>query len=352
MFGLFKQKYFLGIDFGMFSIKIVELKITKDEVFLVNFGIADVREDSAGGASNAVSHEMLRIQYLEALVRQMRPHTQEAFVSLPGSSGLISILEIPKMSQKELAEAIQFEAHKYVPVDINDVAISWDIIRPLGEGERSSTTMQKVLLVAALKKDVDRTASSIEKAGMTVSAMELEIFALARSLTTGRTGAHLIIDVGFRVTNLVIVGGGDVRMNRNVDVGGNDVTRTIMEGMNIVFDRAEALKKERDFFHQNEIPLSFPSIEIILAEAKRMISAFDRQESSPVPIDSVILSGGTAQLPGFAVYCQETLGIPVEMGDPWKHLRYDTNKLTESGKRELGGSLSIALGLALRGKTI
>lgn len=349
MFGLFKQKYFLGVDFGLTSIKVVELKIEGGVAMLVNFGVADVREeDLSSGSAERVTQDFRRTQYLAALLEKMQTHTREAFVSIPGSSGLIAVVEFPKMNPEELADAVGFEAHKYVPIDINEVTLSWDILRPLKKEGTQEHPMEMVLLVAALKKDVEKTATAIQRVGYTVGAMELETFSLARSLVDGESGTHLIIDIGFRVSNLVLVSSGEVRMNRTVDVGGNDITKTIMDGMNISFDRAEALKKERDFFHQNEIPLTFPTVETLMSEVRRIITAFEQQKGSQ-KIDSLVLSGGTSALPGFAAYCQEQLNVPAVMGDPWKRVQYDREKLSESAMQDMRGLLTIALGLALRG---
>lgn len=347
MFTFFEKKHILGVDLGTSSIKVVELKVEKDGIRLVNFGIANV-EESTSFEGEAVSRETKRLQYLSALLERIQPHTKEINVSISGSSGLISVIELPKMRQEELAEAVQFEAHKYVPIDLNDVAISWDV---LGEGVKSETPqksepLQEILLVAALKKDIQKTVTTVERTGFSIGAMELEIFSLARSLVGDTPGTHLIIDIGYHSSNLVLVSDGNVYASRGVDVGGGDITKTIMDGMNIAYDRAESLKKERDFFHQNEIPLSFLAIENVLNEARRIRSVFEQRRSGNT-IDSLILSGGSSLFPGLEQYCSEQLGIPANIGDPWKRVRYDEKQIASEARREAGAFLAVAIGLAL-----
>lgn len=355
MFGLFEKKYFLGIDLGMFSIKVVEVVMEGGKARLVNFGMADIHEDDGAGDKNTSSHEVRRQQYLKALLQKMQVHTKTASVSIPGSSGLIAVVDFPKMSAKELGEAVQFEAHKYVPINLDEVVLSWDVLRApqkSGEGDvaevnKNTSTVEKVLLVAALKKDVEKAANLVQQSGCRIGAMELEVFSLARALVDRNPGTHLVIDIGFRVTNLVLVHGGDVFANRTVDVGGGDITKTIADGMNISFDRAEALKKQRDFFHQNEIPLTFPAVEVIFSETRRVIASFQEQNPGSL-IDSIIFSGGSSGLPGLKEHFSEQMKVPAVQGDPWRRVQYDNAKMSSSGRDELGGALAIAFGLVLR----
>lgn len=342
---MFEQKYFLGVDLGVTSIKAVELKMDKDRIELVNFGIAEIEGEF--GEEDVVSYEKKRVQYLAALLRRMGLHTKEMNVSVPGLSGLVSVLELPKMGQRELSEAIQFEARKCIPVDLDKVAISWDLLKQKKEEIPSKReSMLNILLVAAFKKDIQKISEIVTNVEFSVGTMELEVFSLARSLAGSLPGTHIIVDIGHHSSNVVLVKEGEVWVSRGVDLGGGDITKTIMEGMNIAHDRAESLKKERDFFHQNEVSLSFFSVETILNEVRRIQVAFEKR-SSENKIDSVLLSGGSALLPGMEKYCSDRLGIPVEVGDPWRDVFCDKAQLTPQIKRETSPFFSVAIGLAL-----
>lgn len=356
MFGFFEKKYFLGIDFGTFSIKAVEIVVEKGKARLVNFGIADIYEDETSGSSAGVSYEERRLRYLLALLKRMQPHTKNVNVAIPGSSGLIAIVELPKMSGKELAEAIQFEAHRYVPIDMNEVVLSWDKVKNARKGKEEGDAKgikqrEKVILVAALKKEVRSIAETIQKSGCSVETLELEVFSLARALVGNDPGTYLIIDMGFHVSNLVLVHEGEVHINRTVDVGGNDVTKTIADGMNISFDRAEEMKKQKNFFHQTEIPLTFPSVDVVLDEARRVLAQFSRQNPNE-QVDAVIFSGGSSHLLGLDGYFSEQIGMTLVKGDPWKRIVCSEDQIASPMREALGGSLTIALGLALQGVEI
>jgi type IV pilus assembly protein PilM len=136
-------------------------------------------------------------------------------------------------------------------------------------------------------------------------------------------------------------------MSRNLDVGGQDVTRTLHEGLNVTLERAEALKKStEDFLNTPESAMIFPSLEMIASESQRMLESFVAKYPER-RCQGVVLSGGTAQMMGLAEYYTRMIGLPVSIGNPWSRIAYDESVRTDIEK--MGTSFSVALGLALAG---
>jgi len=352
MFG-FNKLTFLGIDFGTSSIKAVELRVEKERIILENYaeislaGIEREAMDSQGTYDSRVT------SYLRALLLRLKPKTKEAYVAMPAFIGLVALVEFPKMSEKELEEAIQFEAHKYIPSPLEEVALSWEIVGETMESSDAvgSPTQGKVevLLVAALNKEVERYESYIQSIEYAMQLLELETFSLVRSVVDGDTGIFLVADIGSRATNLVLVENGLVKVSRNLDVGGRDVTRTLMEGLNISPERAETLKKsDKDYLNSEQAKLIFPALEVIGSEMQRII-ALHQTKHPDAPIGGIILSGGTAGLTGLSQYYSSLLGLPVMVGNPWQRIVYPPE--LEGVVRRMGTSFSVALGLALQGAT-
>src|SRR3989344_7855600 len=164
MFGLSKP-YFLGVDFGTSSIKIVELTLKKGKPYLLNFGQVDLSKLEKGELSSPQSsYDQEIVLYLQALLKRFRPKSDSASVAMPAFIGLISLIELPQMEEKELEEAIQFEAHKYIPSPLQAIALSWDVVgaKPAQDGREGR---MEVLLVAALKKEVERIRGYTEDVG-------------------------------------------------------------------------------------------------------------------------------------------------------------------------------------------
>ena len=357
MFGLFsgRKNHFVGIDFGTSAIKIVELSYKNQKPYLENYGVIDL--DAALHVED--SKEMKLQSYednlrvcLKELCDSLKLKEAPVFVSLPGFAGLITLIEFPEMGAEDLENAIQFEAHKYIPSSIEEIAMSWEIVgrdtkHSLTPEEKKTPGKIQVLLVAAPKKEIMKYERLLSAAELKVGAIELETFSIARSLVGDDLGNSLIIDIGARSTNIIFVEKGVVKINRNIDAGGSEVTGSIAESMNISNQRAETLKKgEKDIINSKEAAIVVPILELISGEALRIVNAY-KQKNDGVNVDLAILSGGTAHMKGIDQYFSQALGMRTVVGNPWR--RVVCEESIRPGIEKLGASFSVAIGLALRG---
>lgn len=347
MFLHIRKPYFLGIDFGTSLIKAVELTLEDSKPKLVKYGQVDLARLERGIVTDQNSHDDEEVLYLRALLNKLQPKSDGVYAAMPAFTGLISLIELPEMNEDDLKEAIQFEAHKYIPSSLEDVALSWEVVGKHPSADGSNGIRMEILLVAALNKEVARYQKYIQATHLKMNFLELETFSLVRSVIHHDPGTFLVVDIGSRATNLVLVDDGLVKASRNLDVGGRDVTKTLTDAFNIAPERAEALKKsEKDLLNTPESALLLPSLEMIASEAKRMIGTY--QEKYPDrACQGVVLSGGTAQMTGLIQYYSKLLGLPVRIGSPWDRISYDPEQAADIQK--LGASFSVALGLALVG---
>ncbi|MDO8566133.1 MAG: type IV pilus assembly protein PilM [Candidatus Moranbacteria bacterium] len=341
----FGKPHFLGIDFGTASIKAVELSVEDGHPVLTNYGQISLSDLEKGTPAQGRSYDEEIVLHLQALIERMKPKSRAAYVAMPAFIGLISLVEFPVMEESELEEAVRFEAHKYIPSSLDDVALSWEVIER--RGAPGGEEKMEVLLVAALNKEVARYERYINKAGLTVDFLELETFSLARSIVGEEPGLSLMIDIGSRATNLVLIENGLVRVSRNLDIGGRDITRTLAESLSITQERSKVLKKSgKDFLTNPQSALVFPVLQMIAGEATRILASYQAKHSG-VQCKNIILSGGTAQFTGLVKYYTDIFKLPVVLGNSWRNIKYDprlAKKIQESGT-----SFSIAAGLALRG---
>lgn len=348
MFGLFsnKKKRFVGIDFGTSAIKLVELEYRDQKTYLRNYAWADLSNlfNQGNASQRPQTFEDKLSTCLSELVRRAEVKDAAVYLAIPGFSGLITLIEFPQMADGELSQAIQYEAHKYIPTSLDEIAMSWEVIDMV---EEEGQKKMHVLLVAAPKKEISRYEGLINAAGLKADAIELETFSIVRSLVGEDDGTFLIVDMGARATNILLVEKGIVRVNRNIDAGGNEVTETVAESMGISKNRAETLKKgEKDLISGKEGALVVPVLELIANEARRIANAY-KQRNPQLKIESVILSGGSVGMKGVKEFFAASLGIPAVIGDPWRHIIIDER--AKENVRELGTSYTVALGLALRG---
>lgn len=360
-----KKNHFIGVDFGTSSIKVVELSYSNQKISLENYGFVELdqmKSDKVGSAS----FEQTLNDLLKKLLVRMNIKPVPTYVSIPGFSGLVTIIELPDMSEEELAKAIKFEAHKYIPSSLDEIVMSWEVIErktdevklqeqdniisklKLKVDQKNKTSGKiKVLLVAAPKKDIEHCDRLVSGAGLEVSAIELETFSIARSLVGDENGAFLIVDIGSRATNIILVEKGIIQVNRNIDAGGDEITTAIADGMSISRARAEIFKRgEKDILNSKDAAIIIPVLDLVVGELRRIIAAYKGKDRD-IKIESLIISGGTAKMNGIEEYFTKALGEKVRMGNPWRNININNEIIPFT--KELGASFSAAIGLALRG---
>jgi type IV pilus assembly protein PilM len=344
MFG-FEKNSIVGIDVGASAIKAVELSIGESSVTLRNFSEVSLKKIEDGlpaDAERSFGDEVtLRIR---ALFHKMQPDTGSVAVSLPAYMGLVVLIELPYLEKDELASAVQFEARKYIPSKPEDVLLSWDILEALPPSPTVPGGHMRILLAAALKNEVQKYESYITGAGASIVFEELETFSLARALTHGKPGTQMIIDIGSKATNCIVVQNGQVQASSGISIGSKDFTRTLSELMGVAPERAEDMKKSgTDYLNASETSIQFPALDAIVSECQHL-QALAAQKNPATQCSEYILSGGGAQLTGIEKFLEKQLGAPVSMSDPWRGI-----KLPPGFKRDLyfDTQFSVALGVAL-----
>jgi len=347
-----KPKSQLGVDIGSSNIKIVQLR-PKDSKFIletygsVNTSYQIVGKDSSGAISEAA-------QTLKMLMDKAGVTTNKVVASLPNSAVFTSVIEMPKIPESELKNAVEFEAKKYVPLPLSEVALSWSIIEKkrarisrdtnLGNIKSAVETHNKVLLTAVPTVVIDNYVRVFQQLNLQPQAFEIEALALIRSLVAEEDSVTLLIDIGAKNTTINLVDEGYLRFSKNLSIGGDTVTTSIAQSLSVNFARAEQFKKDFGMTGSGQqIPqIMRPILDIIKNEAQQLMSLF---ESRGERIDKVLLSGGGSKLPSLKEYFS-VLGKPVVMAQPWNRVVFSEN--LRPVIEPLGLNLAVAAGLAMR----
>lgn len=361
MFG-FGSKRFIGIDIGTSNIKIVELRVSGNKPVLTNYAWVHIHDFMVGGDLKSSYFDTILPEYIRKMLKESKIKSRDAYFSIPAFGGLITLIEFPEMGKDDLDQAIKFEAHKYVPVSLDDVVLSWEIVSKKSAsklivnnnteadkheiaGNKSDDKLQ-VLLVAAPKSKVVKYEKLALATKIKLKSIEMESFSMVRALVGNDQGNFVIVDIGSRVCNIILVEKGVIKANRNIDAGGKDISRVIAKSMNVSDERAISLKTSGKNFFDGESNLSFPVIDLIIGEVSRVLSSYYKDRSK-IAIDGILLSGGTAGLIGIDEYFSKALGVKTSIGNPLGRIEYD--KRLESKIKEIGNQFSVAVGLALSG---
>lgn len=324
----------LGIDIGTANIKIAQISHKKG-LILDTYGIVNVAFQLGGKNEEAAISEMAKI--LKILLGKAGVNAKKCVISFPNSAVFTSVVDLPKMSEKELASAVEFEAKKYVPLALSEVDLSWTTV------SGAAGDNLKVLLTAVPKQVTGNYMKVFELAGLEPKIGEIEALALIRSLIGNEPLNCVIIDIGARSTGLNIIENGFLRLSRSLNIGGDTITDKIAGALKVNIIRAEQFKKDFGVSDATFIPDTIkPVLDIIKNEAKQLLTIALSQN---LKIEKVLLVGGGANLPGIVDFFSE-LKLQVELGNPLKTVGY--SRELEPILKRYALSLPIAIGLALR----
>ncbi len=333
---LAKQKSVVGVDIGTSYIKIVQVTHGATVPVLDTYGIVDM-----SGQIDPNNKEQAVIQtagILRDLLAKARVTTTHCVASLPNSAVFTSVVDMPLMSDDELASAMPFEAKKYVPLPIAEVALSWSIVT---KDEAAKT--QKVLLIAVPVSVRESYIKLFALAQLELEIIEIEALALIRSLVTMQQQNSIIIDIGAKSTGLNVIKDGLLQLTRNLNVGGDTITERIATSLNINRVRAEQFKKDFGMSKSTFVPESVkPVLSVIKSEILQLITLY---RSHSVSIERIVLVGGSAALPGITDFFGD-LGPEVIIGNPLTGVTYP--QTIQPVITRYSYQLPIAVGLALR----
>lgn len=339
------MKTTIGIDIGTSSIKLIELGKEGNSVELVAAGSVPM-PPKAMSTSLQADTEAVAVA-VRKLMKDTNTKTQEVTIALPESKVFTRVIEVPQLSQRELASAIKWEAEQYIPLPLEEVNVDYTVLR---EAKDTGTNKMEVLLVAAPKTLVDRYFSIAELADFTIIAAETEIIAtsraVARSIQSIKT--VMVVSLGAQTTDIAVLKGGVLVFTRSVGSGGEAITRAIAQSLDFPISQAEEYKRtyglSKDKLEGKIMIAAKPIMDTIVTEMKRSMAFFEEKYASQ-HVETILLSGGTARIPGMVVYLAEALNFEVQLANPWVGITKDTrfNVLNTEGP-----NFCVAVGLALR----
>lgn len=327
-----KEKFSFGIDIGSHSIKLVKLRITKDEVELCNFTLEEP-------GLNLTEH-LKKLNQTYAI--------ESANISVSGPATLIRYVNFPRMSEAEMRQALRFEGQKHIPFSISEVNLDGYILK-------SDLADNKMLiLIAAVKKElVSQRLKLIDEAGIRAHVIDIDSIALINAFNFNYTlddnlrhKAIALINIGASMANLNIIEAGFPRLSRDIQISGNNFTQKIADTFAIDLKAAEGLKFNPDKEKANKVAAA---IEAVLSNlAGEIRTSFDYYESqSATSVLKIFLSGGSSSFSGLKDILANLLGTEVEYWDPFKKINLSAEIDAEKLK-SISGHLAVAVGIALR----
>lgn len=345
------KQSFVGIDIGTSAIKAVQLGLDNQRPRLMTYGyieqVTDIVKNDAPASREAVTRA------LKAVIRDAHITTNRAVAALPSFTVFSSIISLPRMTRKELNSAVRWEAKKFVPMPIDELVLDWKLLKEANEPTASSASQPpknlRVLITAAPKTLVKRYIDVFKGAGLIITDLETEALALERSMIGTDPAPVMIVDIGAVATDIAVIVDGIPLINRSIDVGGNTMTKSIAQSLNVDLDRAEQFKRDFGITASQQRVSQVPkTIEFVISsivnEIRFVLNLYRSQGSGP--IQRIVLSGGSAFLANLPAYLEKTLSIKTFIGDPWARVVYPVE--LKPALEEVGPRFAVAVGLAMR----
>jgi type IV pilus assembly protein PilM len=349
--GLLKKKELIGLDIGTSSLKLAQLKKSAKGYELVRLGLKALPAGAI--CEDEVTDKQTVIEAIRQLVQEQKISLRHVATSLSGRSVIIKRIKLPTMSEEELTESIFYEAEQYIPFDISDVNLDFQIMqnaRQKAEGEMD------VLLVAVKKDRIQDMVSIVTQAGLNPSVIDIDVFALENQYEINNTverGSYLVLlDIGADTMNMNILWEGETVFTRDASLGGNNYSKILQSGLGLDFAQAERLKKGdgegiENVSQDQLLSLQKSFYEEIFSEIQRSFDYFHATADN-APINKILLSGGTSKVEGIDQALARRFELEVERADPFRKIQIDPKQFDTNWLSSVAPMMAVAIGLAIR----
>jgi type IV pilus assembly protein PilM len=346
MFLFSKKTEVIGIDIGSSSVKLVQLKDLKGSYELLNAGIVPLPPEAI--VDNTIMDNATIVNAVKSLVTSLGVKVKDVACSISGNSVIIRKITLPVMPAEELEDQIAWEAEQYIPFDINDVNMDFQILSP----DSIDPSKMVVLLVASKRDIINDYLAVFNEAGLSLSVVDVDSFAVQNAFEinhdAGAEDVVALINVGASVMNINVVREGISLFTRDVQMGGNLYTEEIQKHLGVSGSEAESMKILAVEANNSELLDVLGKVnETITQEIRRSLD-FYNSTASDDRITKVFVSGGSSKGYKFIESVSDKIGIPVELINPFAKLKYNEKDFDPEYLQEIGPLMAVTVGLAIR----
>jgi type IV pilus assembly protein PilM len=349
LLGSFFRQPTVGVDIGSSAVKAVALRKGRGGWSLMAAGEAPLPAGSVHDGS--IAEPAAVSETVSQLLDSMRLRRAKVASALSGHAIIVKRLSLPAMSEAELSDAIPWEAEQYIPFDLSEVQLDYQVV---SQSADPSKTGLDVLLVAAKKDRIDDRAGVIAQTGRRPVVLDIEAFALANAYQMNypeRTDPlAALIHIGRGVTIVCLLERGEPIFTRDISIGGHihvDALRRDLGSAEL--DEPAANRILHGDFPRDVNPeqvagvLREASAQLVL-EVRKTID-FYRATAPVEKLSRIVLSGGAWQAVGLVDLLASEFGAPVDVFDPFRRVARPARAI---GADLAGPSYAVAVGLAMR----
>lgn len=336
---------FFGLDIGSTAVRLVQLQGAGNAKALLKYAYVPV--DATAALSDSKADQQRLAQAISQLVSQAHVSTKNVAVGIPSSRVFTTVADVDRLPANELAKAIPLQADSLIPTPLSESTIDWAL---LGDSP-TDKTKQEILLTSVPNKFVEDRLDILESIGLNVVAFEPDNLAMARALTLlDSPGAQLLLDVGHRATDLVIVMNGAPHLTRSIPTGVEALLKAASQMLNIDAKQAEQFVFKfglsREKLEGQVFQAIGGTVDMLTSEVEKSIKFFQTRYKG-IKVERIIVTGGASTIPEFPLYIANKFGVNVEIGNAWRGVTFSQDRQNEL--LAISNQFSVAVGLAERG---
>ena len=341
-----KDESFVCLDIGSSTIKMVDVHWVGSSIQVTNWGAVAAPESAI--QSNMVAEPQRVGAAIRGLLDAKGIASTRAITAVPGPAVMIKRVTVPIQGAQELENTILFEAGNFIPEDLENVNLDYQIIE-----RRDDNNQMDVLLVAAKKEIVGTYAEAARAAGLSPAIVDVDYFALDNMYEFNYDAVQdqvvALVSIGSRFSSITILRGGCSTFTGDVPVGGRDITDALTRDLGITVEEAEKVKAGKDVGNIDPDQLSMalgPATDARIEEIHYALSFF-WTAATDESIDALYLSGGSAGVPELCERLAERAEATVSIADPFARVKFGVG-VDEVGLRARSPEFAVAMGLAAR----
>lgn len=339
----------LGIDIGTSTVRVVELEKHGEQEKLSNYAFVSLLPIYEKPRARLPKNTWLLsptsiAKILKTVLQTAKIKTQKAVFSIPDFTTFFTSFSLPPMSKDEMAQAVKFEARRHVPLPLSEVTLDWVVTK--GALADSKAGNLEILLVVVPNSTINQYSKIAELCNLELSALEAEVFGLSRILIKDKKTTAALVEIGAQSTTCSIVNEGQIILSHSFDIAGNNFTERLSQALNLDYQAAEELKKQQGVLNggQRTEEILTPLFDLMLSEIGKVVDSFFQQTGKE--IETYILAGESALLPGLRQYFAQVLRKQVKLAQPFKDMVYPPT--LEELLKKLGPGFAVATGMALK----
>jgi type IV pilus assembly protein PilM len=339
----------VGLDIGSSSVKAVQVRPARGGYQLMAFGMEPLVPQTI--VDGTIMDQGAVVEAIRTLWNRLKLRQKEVAIAIAGHSVIIKKINVPQMSNSELADQIPYEAEHHIPFAKDDVEIDYELVN-----RGNAAGQMEILLVAAKKEVVHDYAQVVRDAGLNPQVVDVAAFAAQNafeanySLNPGET--IVMVNVGAAIANINIVRDNVSLFTRDVTIGGNAFTEEIQKQLGVSQDEAEAYKVGGSYDEHGVVPQDVERIiegvaEVMAGEFQRSLDFF-LATSADTNVSRICLAGGTAKVAALHRAIERRSRLSVEVLSAWKNVQIDS-KLDAAYLGAHAPEAMVGLGLSMRG---